>query len=88
MEISKLADKILECLDNSHMYSELTNDSLKDILCYYLSEEYNKKISRLSIKFDLRIMSGEHLEQSDYDEEFEKIKTEIMEIVNDLARVK
>lgn len=75
-------------LHEGGVYSELSNDSMKDILCHYLAGEYNRRLSDLSIKFDLRIISGEKLTQSDYDIEFAKLKETITDLMNDIARTK
>ena len=66
MEISKLADRIIVVLHEGGVYSELTDESMKDILCDYLAKEYNRKLSDLSIKFDLRLLAGEQFDQSDF----------------------
>lgn len=88
MEISKLVDSIILRLHEGGVYSEMSDDSLKDILCHYLANEYNRRLSDLSIKFDLRIISGEKLNQSDYDTEFAHLKETITDLMNDIARVK
>lgn len=88
MEISKLADKIITCLHEGGVYTDLTDSSMKDILCDYLSTEYNKKLNALSIKFDLRILSGESLTQADYDAEFAKLKENLIDTMNEIARIR
>ena len=75
-------------LHEGGVYSELTNDSMKDVICDYLAKEYNKRLNSLSIKFDLRLLAGEQLDQSDYDKEFAKLKDDLTELMDEIARIK
>jgi len=86
MEMNELASSIMEKMENSNCYFEVSKISVHRSIRKHLEQEYEELIKRLSIYCDIKIMSGESISDEEYDKEFNKIKYKILEQVKEIRK--
>jgi hypothetical protein len=86
LDTSKLADKVLDELYAGGLYTDMTRVQIKDSIENYILHEYSLKLEKLNKKIDLKVVSGKKLSPEDYEDDFEDIKDELIEMLQELSK--
>ena len=85
IDIDKYAILAMDKLEMSGYYSEMDPAELLESIRSYLSEVYNDRVSILSLKLDLEQINGGPISNDKYKQEYNDIRREIVDIVNQLS---
>ncbi len=85
MKIDKYIDSIMDKINKANGYSEMTDDSLRDIIRDYLLDEHDKELNSLAVKMEMDRMNGNKIDLDYYHEQYDKVKGKMLSKVEELS---